>query len=50
MELTLVQALIFMILLRRVLLPRFETTKKEQAFEAGAFQFGGLLGGAGLSQ
>ena len=50
MVLTLGQALIIMILLKRVLLPRFETTKKEKAFGAGTFQFGGLLGGAGLPQ
>ena len=50
MVLALGQVLIFQILLKRVLLPRFETTKKEKAFGAGTFQFGGLLGGAGLPQ
>ena len=50
MVLALGQVLIFQILLKRVMLPRFETTKKEKvkAFGAGTFQFGGLLEGAGL--
>ena len=46
------QALIFQIIFKRILQPRFETTsqKVEKAFRAGMFQFGGLLGGEGLPQ